>query len=248
MRSLDACTEEVFRRSSEKIKKRKAIRNRVLALCIPMCLVLTCLLFVKPPALPPEEESYDPGTDQINPTTEPETTTKPDSVSPELDRPIGDEGLPETEDSISPIYGSADTFSFSLTWGCYGVSSYDSATGKLVKTTDATNPEDYITTYQLTAEQKQQIFQLIKNLNVQSYPDNYDPHPDGVASDPPMTLILQVDFGTFQKTISARDIAITFVSEDEAGQKFLDVCKAIQDVLKQTEEWKALPDYENLYE
>ncbi len=30
-------------------------------------------------------------------------------------------------------------FSFSLTWGCYGISSYDSRTGKLVKTTDATH-------------------------------------------------------------------------------------------------------------
>ena len=38
-------------------------------------------------------------------------------------------------------------FSFSLTWGTFGISSYDSATGKLVKTKDAPTPEAYITTY-----------------------------------------------------------------------------------------------------
>ena len=44
-------------------------------------------------------------------------------------------------------------YSFSLTWNTFGISSYDSKTGKLVKTKDAPNPEDYITTHFLTAEE-----------------------------------------------------------------------------------------------
>ena len=37
-------------------------------------------------------------------------------------------------------------------------------------------------------------------------------------------------------------------SNNPAGQKFLDVCKAIEDILTSTDEWKALPDYEFYYD
>lgn len=143
--------------------------------------------------------------------------------------------------------GSIDDFDFSLTWDCYGISSYDSKTGKLVKTTDATNPEDYVTTYFLTEEQKQEIFNMIRELDVTSYPDTYEPHDGGVASSPSMTLILSVNTDTIQKTITAENIALTFASDNPAGQKFLDVCKTIRDILTETKEWKALPEYEFFY-
>lgn len=143
--------------------------------------------------------------------------------------------------------GDPKGFSFSLTWDCYGISSYDSKTGKLVKTKDATNPEDYVTTYLLTAEQKQEIFDLISDLDVTSYPDTYSPHGDGIDSSPPMTLILSVNTDTIQKTITASNIALTFGSNNRKGQKFLDVCKAIRDILTETEEWKSLPEYEFFY-
>ena len=145
-------------------------------------------------------------------------------------------------------FGRLDSFSFSLTWGCYGISSYDSETGKLVKTTDATNPEEYITTYQLTDAQKQQIYDLVKGLNVTAYPDMYNPHNDGLASEPPMTLVLTVHTDMVQKTITAEDIALTFESQNSQGQKFLSVCKAIRDILMETEAWKALPEYEYFYD
>lgn len=38
MRSLEECKAEIFRRSEEKIKQRKKMRNRVLATCVPVCL------------------------------------------------------------------------------------------------------------------------------------------------------------------------------------------------------------------
>lgn len=147
-----------------------------------------------------------------------------------------------------PSIGSLDSFNFSLTWNCYGVSSYDSESGKLVKTTHATNPEDYVTTYWLTTEQKQEIFDLILNLNVTDYPDIYNPHKNGLASDPSMTLILSVKTDTVEKTIAAENIALTYESNNKKGQKFLDVCKAIRDILTETEEWKDLPEYEFFYD
>lgn len=135
-------------------------------------------------------------------------------------------------------------FSFSLTWGCYGVSSYDSKTGKLVKTTYATHPEDYITNYELPAEYKERIYDYILALDVESYPDIYNPHGDRLATEPPMTLILTVRIGDSVKTIRAESIAVSYESKNRKGQKFLTTCKAIRDILTEAEEWKALPDYE----
>lgn len=139
-----------------------------------------------------------------------------------------------------------DDFSFALTWGTYGISSYDSQTGKLVKTTDATSPEDYITYYQLTDADKEYIYNLIVSLDVSSYPEIYD--PQNGESDPDATLILTVRVDDEEKIIKAEHVSLFFVSEDEKGQLFLDTCNAISGLLTATDEWKALPDYENLYE
>lgn len=139
-----------------------------------------------------------------------------------------------------------EDFAVALTWNCYGVSSYDSQTGKLVKTTDATNPDDYVTYYQLTNQDKEYIYSLIAPLDVSSYPEEYD--PQNGMSKPSMTLILTVYCNGIQKTIKAENIALSFTSEDEKGQAFLSVCEAICNRLTATEEWKALPDCENLYQ
>ncbi|MED9966342.1 MAG: hypothetical protein UFJ18_06065 [Blautia sp.] len=115
-----------------------------------------------------------------------------------------------------------------------------------MKTTDATNPEDYITYYQLTDEDKECIYNLLVSLDVKSYPDIYDPK-SGV-SEPPMTLMLTVRGNGEVKTITAENISLSFVSEDEKGQQFLSVCEEICKRLTATDEWKALPAYEKLYE
>lgn len=139
-----------------------------------------------------------------------------------------------------------DDFSFALTWNVFGISSYDSHTGKLVKTTDATNPEDYITYCQLSDEDMEYIYNLIVALDVYSYPEIYD--PQNGESEPDATLILTVRVDDEEKTIKAEHISLFFVSEDEKGQLFIDTCEAISNLLEATDEWKALPDYENLYE
>lgn len=140
-----------------------------------------------------------------------------------------------------------EDFAFSLTWGCYGISSYDSKTGKLVKTTDATNPDDYVTYYQLTDQDKEYVYNLVASLDVNSYPDVYNPQKN-IVSEPPMTLILTVNYNGMQKTIKAERLSFSFKSKDAKGQAFLSVCEAISNRLTATEEWKALPEYEHFYQ
>ncbi len=139
-----------------------------------------------------------------------------------------------------------EDFSFALTWNVYGVSSYDSLTTKLVKTTDATHPEDYVTSYRMTEEERWKVWQLVQDLDIDSYPDEFDPQ-NGMSS-PTMTLILTVRTAEGEKTVAARDIALSFRSEDDKGQQFLGTCRVIQEMLTATEAWQDLPEYEHFYE
>ena len=233
MREINECTAEVFRRSENRIKERKRNRNRILAMCIPLCLIITIFSVTMLPGMLPV------GMDS----------------APEDGNHFGDSGDPgnNKEDGNGDMDGAVNTdvpdnLSFSLTWNTYGISSYDSATGKLVKTTDATNPEDYITTLQLDGQQLFAIWELLWELDIETYPDEYNPHGNGLASSPSMTLILTLREGDKVKTVRAENIALSYESDDPKGQKFLDTCKGIRDILTATEEWKALPDYEFLYD
>lgn len=59
MRNLDECTAEVFRRGEQRIRERRRNRNRVLALCIPACLIVAALSAINLPAGIPEGAAGD---------------------------------------------------------------------------------------------------------------------------------------------------------------------------------------------
>ena len=139
-----------------------------------------------------------------------------------------------------------DDFSFALTWGVYGISSYDSETGKMVKTSDTTNSEDYTTYCQLSDEDMEYIYNLIVALDVYSYPEEYDPQAG--FSQPWRTLILTVRVDDEEHTIKAEYVSDMMFSEDEKGQLFLDTCEAISNRLELTRAWMGLPNYPTRYQ
>ena len=237
MRELNECKAEVFRRSDNRIKERRRNRNRILAMCIPLCLVLTIFSVMMLPGMLPAGMDKAPEADDLL-----GNATSGDRGDPGNNKEDGNGDMDGAVNTDVP-----DNLSFSLTWNTYGISSYDSATGKLVKTTDATNPEDYVTTLQLDGTQLFEIWELLWELDIETYPDEYNPH-GGLASSPSMTLILTLREGDKVKTVRAEDIALSYESDDPKGQKFLDTCKAIRDILTATEEWKALPEYEFFYD
>lgn len=53
MRNLQECQAEVFRRSEKRIQERRKVRNHILAVCIPVCLVITVWSSTMLPALFP---------------------------------------------------------------------------------------------------------------------------------------------------------------------------------------------------
>ena len=145
----------------------------------------------------------------------------------------------------SADYMGVIEFDFSLTWGTFGISSYDSKTGKLVKTKDAPNVEDFTTTYFLTPREKLKVYKTVRELNMTSYPEEYNPTA-GIGSDPYQTLVLSVEINATNMKITANEVALGDATS-EKGQRFMDACKTISDILKNTDEWKALPDYPYLY-
>lgn len=133
-----------------------------------------------------------------------------------------------------------EDFSFALRWGTYGISYYDSMSKVLIKTADATYPDEYITSCTLSDTQMKEIYALLRDLDISTYPETYDPINDPnsdlqTMSEPSMTLILTVRLGDEGKTVSCRDIAMQFTGYDQKSQKFLDVCKKIKDIMTSTE-------------
>ena len=138
---------------------------------------------------------------------------------------------------------------FSLNWNILGKSFYDSKTGILIKTDDVIEraPEDYRTELKLSESQRNRIDDILKNLDIESYPDEFDPYKAGdecLTSSPSRDLILKVG----EKTVSCKEIALYGSSQSERGQKFLNAVEEIIDIITSTPEWQALPDYEVLYD
>ena len=153
-------------------------------------------------------------------------------------------------DSAKPYDTPYEEFSFYLNWGVQYDSSYDSKTGKVVKTNKVIErkPEEYITTYQLP--NLEDIYYKVKKMNPYSYPDNFDPFATKyhILSMPNTNYKLVIG----DKTIEVKEFPIG-ASEEELnlsskGKKFFEVVNLIIDTLQASEEWKALPDYEVLYD
>ena len=136
-------------------------------------------------------------------------------------------------------------FEFSLTWGIFGHSSYDSKTGCLVKTDDVSNVEDFTTTYFLTPQEKLKIYKTVRDIEITSYPDEYNP-TEGIGSDPYETLILSAKINDISKTVTANQVALDDATS-EKGKRFMDACDTISDILENMDEWKALPENPNVY-
>ena len=157
----------------------------------------------------------------------------------------GDGETSSRTDGDEPKY---EDFSFSLTWNCYGESSYDSETGILVKQSSATNVDEFTTTLILNDEQLAEAYYILSKLDYSAYPENENYDPGNGESMPSETIILTVRIGDAQKTITAEDISLAHETRDKDGQAFLDACDALKEIIYSSKEWKSLPEYEFLYE
>lgn len=261
MRELNEYTEELHRRVELKVRTQRQHRIRTLAICVPLVLCLTAGALVLLPRLSRQQTDHQAPPDAENSAIGADGAAQADGAAPVEWEEKGDGVQQDPEDGVSDQALSGDAaeapadFSFRFVWNCYGISSYDSATGALVKTTDATHPEDYETTLLLTPAQRSEAWSLLSGLDLGRYPGEYDPYNDPasdqrVASEPNRDLILTLRADGKEITVSCRGICLggTVQGYDERARAFLRTCDALTELLTGSPEWAALPDYEFFYE
>ena len=159
---------------------------------------------------------------------------------------------------INDIENIPKDFSFTLEWDSNGRSTYNSLTGKLIKERWSFNPgvhtiSDYTTEYFLSDMSKAVIYYMIKELDLDSYPERYDPY-NGDSSIPSETVTLTVKYGDYSKMIICPQIKmidysyISFHPEntiDKKAEQYVNLIKTIVRLLTESDEWKALPDYDH---
>ena len=140
-----------------------------------------------------------------------------------------------------------EKFTFSLTWGIGFDSSYESKTGTLIKTKTVIerSPDEYVTTFEYPNIER--LYEKVKMFALYGYPSTYDPY-EGVttSTDPKTNYKLTID----DKTIEARNCPIIEGYPEGLtwdGKEFLELVFEIRDTIQNSDEWKALPDYEVLY-
>ena len=140
-----------------------------------------------------------------------------------------------------------EKFTFSLTWGTGFDSSYESKTGTLIKAKKVIkrSPDEYVTTFEYPNIKS--LYEKVKMLPLYQYSSAYDPYEGVMISTNPKTNYkLTID----DKTIEARDCPIIEGYPEGLtwdGKRFLELVFEIRDTIQNSDEWKALPDYEVLY-
>ena len=141
-----------------------------------------------------------------------------------------------------------EDFYFVLTWGVQKDSSYDSRTGTLIKTKYVIErqPEEYIAAYQYP--NINEIYEMAKSINVYSYADEYYPYEgSSIATNPTVDYVFEIN----NKTITSENCPILSEIPDgvsKRGKKYLTLILTIKNTLINSDEWKAMPDFEFLYD
>lgn len=248
MKDMKEYQAELHQRVELECRTQKQQRRRMLALCLPLVLCLAVGALALPPLLE-RARTRDPEASPTDALSQ-HAVSAGDGI--QTGGVIPSAG---TVPGNGPSEVPAD-FAFRFTWGCYGVSSYDSESGKLVKTSHATHPEDYVAGLTLQGDQRRRAWLLLSQLNWDSYPAEYDPYnpPDSdtrVASEPNRDLVLWFRAEGTEHSVSCRGICLDGAGVrgyDAKARTFLQICDRLTGLLTGTPEWQALPDYEFYYD
>ena len=274
MKDMKEYQAELHQRVALECRTQRQQRRRMLALCLPLVLCLAVGALTLPPLMKelqkqpsagglsglmeqdgqPAGIGAQSGGSILAEGGEPTEGQKQQELS--LVAETGGSSLAEGDGPVGGPSGVPADFAFHFTWGCYGVSSYDSQSGRLVKTSDSTHPEDYVTSLALDGDQSRRAWLLLSQLDWDSYPAEYDPYnpPDSdsrVASEPNRDLVLWFRANGEEHSVSCRGICLEGVGlrgYDAKARSFLQACDRLTELLTETPEWQALPDYEFYYE
>ena len=162
-------------------------------------------------------------------------------------------------------------FSFSIRWGVSGPgsgSSYDSATGVLVKTTQASDPSKYRAVLKLNRREREELCRLAEQIDffrIPQSPEKYDPYAEREGetrlwTKPSMFVEVSVTQDGSARTVRCVGIPPVLLSppwetsegdpvpQDENGEKFESFVRSALGMIFESEEWQSLSEYEILYQ
>ncbi len=142
-------------------------------------------------------------------------------------------------------------FNFFIVWNTYGISSYDSKTGDLIKDNNASDVSKYMTTYKLTDAELERAYRALAIID--DLPDEYDPYnaPDSenkISSIPSQTIMVTVTKNGKPKTVTCENVCLSGEGYDDNAKTFLLAVDVIKNILTNTKAWQKLPDYEFYYD
>lgn len=153
-----------------------------------------------------------------------------------------------------------EDFSISLSWGIYGISSYDSRTGNLIKELNPTglfgaSKDDFKAKYYLSDDEKEKIYKLLLDIDFDSYPSDYRPYEEYWCL--PMSLFrITVRYKGYEKAIYSEQFPGEILSRDyyqeiytdKRSYNFIRLYDTLVEILTSTEEWKTMPQYDHTFD
>ena len=251
MRKLDECRAEVFRRSENRIIKRKKNRRRVIACCAPLILFVTVWSATSLPGiLSGADNDKVPGEPYVNVSGDNDGTSVNNGgniyVEPNDENKKPSDYIYQffevTGNTDESEFGSLDSFSFELIIdeknkrNYFYYTSYDSLSGKYVHNIESPSQNVYYkeendTTYCLTEKEKKYIYDFIYDMDVMEYPDEYiiegEEDEYEISSH---TYILTVKTDKFEKTINLKYALLNDEDSEtcEKMEEFVKDCDTIR--------------------
>ena len=134
-----------------------------------------------------------------------------------------------------------EDFAFSITWGAFGSSYYNSETGELIKKQD----EQIQTTYFMDEEELEKVFNIFMYYKVHKLPEII--MSGFYHADPPGKYEITLKYNEIEKVVSlpyGASLAETFGLN---AKRFENALREVLAVIYESEEWKNLPPAKYLY-
>ena len=133
------------------------------------------------------------------------------------------------------------SFNFSFNWGINGGCYYSSSSKLLTKKFHG-NEEKYKTTLELDNSQREFVFKTIKDLDIESYCDDYDYCSNSNKYVVPFeTYILEITSDNYHKKVAV-DNSCELNNINEKNTKLYFTFKTLSNFLTSTSEWLSLPE------
>ena len=156
--------------------------------------------------------------------------------------------------AFSDVMLKGQGFGFAIGWGIYSDSTYDSRTGKLVKSGIQPDIADYTTTLVLSGEQLAAVKEILDRLDLASYPAVFTPYDDVAGTEMEMSIpyeTIKIVMYDGEKTLYACCDNICLGGSNVYSEKtkaFLNAAREITRMITAAPEWQSLPELVNLYE